>query len=171
MKTVILTSGPRGSGKSSFVKKIIEENPHVKHLNRDEFYIKEFGSTSLDPYGGSQIAAEMFRDHLKIFMKQITEGKIILDCWNGFYRDRQYLINLLLECNVDKVFCWQFVTPLNVCMKWFFQKEDSKGYSESGYRRDYNLYHEKATNIDENGFSSVIRINPLQLTIPGMSLV
>lgn len=174
MNTVILTSGPRGVGKSTYVEYVKRLHPEVKVVSRDKLLMDLFGETSLSPYdGGHDYVQMLLRFHLKHLLKKKTksDSKIIFDCWNGSAGDRQSLINLLYQYGADRVICWQFVVPIDVCVKWFFKKKDSRGYSNHAVSSDYKLYYKRAENIEEDGFDFIRRINPLQLTIPGFPLV
>lgn len=169
MKTVILTSGPRGAGKSTYSKKVKEDYLEVKYLSRDEIFIEAFGKTSFDRYTGDHlIARQIFEDKIKDALSEDDDFKIIIDCWNGFSSERKSLIKLFRELGADTIICWQFIVTTETCLKWFFKKDDSVGYSESGIRSDHRLYYKTATDIEDDGFDAVYRINPLQLSIPGL---
>lgn len=164
MKNVILTSGPRGAGKSTYVKNFVEKNKNIKYLSRDELLIKMFGKTSLDHYtNGHEYAYEIFSKKIE---KELENPSInlIVDSWNGWSRERKSLVNMFRHFGADNVLCWKFITPKNICLEWFMKKEDSKGYSIGGISRDYNLYHNESKNIKEDGFDKVYLINPLQLS-------
>jgi adenylate kinase family enzyme len=163
VKTVYLTSGPRGSGKSTFCKKVKALNPKLKVIIRDEILMELYGSTSLDPYsGGHYYAQEIIFNMIKKLLSAKGKTNIIFDFWNGFPGERIAMIKRLKELGADQVFCWQFQVAADTCVKWFFQKPDSKGYSKSGIRNDYALYYEMAGNIEQDGFDKVFHIDPLQ---------
>ena len=52
MNAVLFTSGPRGSGKSTYVKEEQVRYPDIITFSRDEVLISLFGKTSLNPYEG-----------------------------------------------------------------------------------------------------------------------
>lgn len=166
MKVVYLTSGPRGSGKTEFVKKIASFHPEVEVISRDGILIELFSSTSLNPYeGGHYVAKDILWKKVEEFLSSSKKRELILDCWNGFSNERQVIIWKLRELGADRVVCWQFMVPIDLCVQWFFTKPDSKGYSEIGIRRDYNLYYEMAKDIEEDGFDEIYHINPCQLIL------
>lgn len=172
MKTVILTSGPRGSGKSTFVDLVQKAHPDIKFMSRDKLLMEIFGKTGLDPYlGEHEYAKKVFQDKLKNVLAEKGNFKLIVDYWNGFSSDRQSLIKMFRRYGAERVICWQFILPLDVCLGWFFKKSDSRGYTQDGISRDYKLYYQKARDIEEDGFNAVYYINPLQLTIPGFPLI
>ena len=163
MKKVILTSGPRGAGKSRYCKTIVQQSPEIIIVSRDDVLMELFGKTSLNPYDGSMhYGYDVYWKRIQEILK-LDNYFLIMDCWNGTSGERINTIRTLRMSGVEQVICWQFITPLQDCLKWFFQKEDSRGYIESGIRRDYALYHELAASIEEDGFDSVVKINPLQL--------
>ena len=164
MKIVILSSGPRGSGKSTYLNLVKQRHPEISFLSRDEVLIEIFGSTHLDPYtGGHWYAAKVLEEKLQTILSADEDLILIYDCWNGYSSERKDLIWKLHNAGADKVICWQFVTPLEVCETWFYKKPDVGGYSESACRRDYKMYHHLAQGIGEDGFDAVIEINPCQL--------
>lgn len=163
MKTIYLTSGPRGAGKSTYCKKVALLNPDLKVIIRDEVLIKLFGKTSLSPYeGGHYYVQEVVIKMIKKLFDSAINVNIVLDFWNGFSRERKAMIKKFKELEADRVFCWQFQVEVDTCVKWFFQKSDSEGYSESGIRSDHALYYEEAREINQDGFDKVFQIDPLQ---------
>jgi hypothetical protein len=164
VKTVYLTSGPRGSGKSIYIKKIVACYPKIVVISRDDVLIELFGSTSLDPYGGGHyIAKKVLFEKIEKYLSSHNDLDIILDYWNGFSRERVAIIEKLRGLGADRVICWQFFVPVDVCLKWFFSKPDSKGYGEFGIRRDHALYYKKAECIEDDGFDGIRHIDPRQL--------
>lgn len=113
------------------------------------------------------------------------DAKIIIDSWNGYQSTRTTLVRWFRELGVDRIVCWYFVTPLSACLKWYKKKPDTKGMSERSCIWDYNLYHEKAADInfpeheifraEEEEFISrfdlIYRINPVQMALPGIPLI
>lgn len=163
MKTIYLTSGPRGSGKSAYCKRIALLNPEFKLIIRDEILTELFGTTSLSPYeGGHFYAQEIIFRMIEKLLASAGDISIILDFWNGFPEERKGMIKRFKELGADKVFCWQFHVSFDVCVKWFFQKPDSKGYIKSGIRNDHKLYYELAEEIENDGFDIIFKIDPLQ---------
>jgi len=171
MKKVCLTSGPRGSGKSTYLKTMrLNYYPKTSIISRDELLMELFGRIGLDPYAGEHDYALkiLFERIKKQLFLNIEDAVLFLDCWNGYPSERRTIIKKLLELGADQVFCWQFIVPLDVCLNWFFKKQDSKGYTENMIINDYNLYYEQALNIENDGFDKVYKINPLQLNLPNV---
>jgi len=167
MKRVILTSGPRGAGKSTYANSFLERNPWVKGISRDELLIELFGKTSLSPYtGGHEYAYEIFFERIeKILNNSKANLDLVVDCWNGGPGERKGMLKKFRDFGAERVICWKFMTSLEICLDWFMKKEDSKGYSEFGFRDDYRFYHKTSENIEEDGFDKVYLINPLQLDL------
>lgn len=173
MKIVILVSGPRGSGKSTYVDNIKKDYPETLLISRDKILIELFGTTVLSPYsGGHEYAREIVYKKIE---KALTENnekvKIIFDYWNGSSSERRIIIRRIRSYGADKIICWHFITELHIVNKWFYQKPDTQGYSDYAATHDYKLYHKQAKNIQDDGFDSVVLINPRQLTFPGFPLI
>ena len=164
MRTVFLTSGPRGSGKSTYIETARVCYPEITIISRDEILLSLFGKTALDPYvGGHQYVFEvLFQRVEECLAPDLPRQLVILDCWNGFSYEREAIIKKLRMSGADRVFCLYFITPLNTCLKWFRQKPDAQGYSEISIKGDHKLYHTQAKTIQENGFDGVFRVNPLE---------
>jgi predicted kinase len=188
VKTVYLTSGPRGAGKSTYVSLVKKVSPKVLVIDRDEIYAKEFSGHTFDPHSGMHIIADQFfKKHIKEVVSSADEdAKIIIDAWNGFWTQRREYIRLLRKLRVEKIICWYFVTPLSACLEWFMLKSDRFGLGKGSCVWDYNLYHREASDInypqheiylfekddfDDLSFDMICRINPLQLTLAGVDLI
>ena len=168
MKRLILTSGPRGSGKSEYVRLIAKHHPEVTVISRDEILIELFGKTSLNPdEGGHEYAYSVMWARLKKHLSHENQTEtVILDCWNGWSRGRRDIINQVKSLGADEVTCFYFLISIEVCISWFFQKADSRGYSEHSVRSDYALYYRESQNIQEDGFDKVVEIRSNQLRFP-----
>lgn len=161
MKTVILTSGPQGAGKSTFCQQVVAESLGTSLVSRDDYLLEKYGTTVFYTYCFSP--TDIHKDLFKIIKKELSQkDTIIFDCWNGYSFERKFLIKEMRELNVDKIVCWKFLTPLNLCKKWYFEREKS-----NYWKPNYFTYHRLSQNIKEDGFDSIRYINPLQLTFPG----
>ena len=164
MKTVVLTSGPRGAGKSTFVDAYASRGLDVLVLSRDKLLVDLFGTTTLDSYsGGHRVASELFLEQVGEALNARDDAKLIVDYWNGFSHERRSLIRNYTRLGAEKVVCWKFLTPKEVCVDWFMKKEDSAGYTTRMVKKDYDLYHKESRNILADGFDQVRYVNPLQL--------
>ncbi len=191
MSKAIVTVGPRDAGKSSMCRQIVHEQPDILYISRDEILIELFGSTILSAYdGGHFYAMEVMWERISQALGIEENHIILLDCWNGYPEDRKALVEGLHELGIETIIAWYFITPLHVCLQWFRQNKDSNDYrSEEAFTSDFLLYHSLATDIrrytqnDESddwwnnvhspnsSFDAVIRINPLQLTLPGIKII
>lgn len=167
MKKVVLTSGPRGAGKSTYINNYVKQNPETIILSRDELLIELFGQTALSPYDGShEYARQLFSDKIKKTIESNEHPNLIVDCWNGYPEERESAIEQYKLFGADKVICWKFMTPKETCIDWAMKKEDISGYTKPMMERDFDTYHRFSKNILEEGFDQVRFINPLQLEIP-----
>lgn len=173
MKTLLVTSGPRGGGKSTYVEAVKERHPHLPVVSRDKIRVELFGSTGLSPYTcDHEIAFSKMLEELKHALSSNEPSEIVLlDCWNGYSRDRKHIIKTAKELGADKVYCLQFVLPVHICIEWFMRKSHTGGLSEYSVRRDYELYYKTAENIEEDGFDSIFLVNPCQLRFENIPFI
>lgn len=166
MKNIILTSGPKGAGKSTYSKKFIERYPETQYISRDDLLMELFNKTTTNPDTSESTYAHMkLLGRIKEKLDEQTEGlELIVDYWNGYPHERKKLIKEFKELGANQVICWKFITPNSIAADWFFKKEDSYGYLD-GYLADYKLYHKKSQNIESEGFDKVVYINPAQLVL------
>ena len=167
MKRVVLTSGPRGAGKSTFIADYVSHTSGVQVLSRDELLVELYGTTMLDRYTGDHhYASQLFSKKVEDVLETHASIDLIVDYWNGYADARRALIDEYRRFGADRVICWKFVTPKDVCVDWFMNKEDAAGYTRRMVARDYDLYHTNAKSILNDGFDSVRYVNPTQLEIP-----
>lgn len=172
MNRVYLTSGPRGSGKSTFAKKVIAASPEIILVSRDDILRKRFGYTSLDSYtGGHAVVYKIVFEKIKEHLNGSEDSVILLDHWNGFPQHRRTIIRDLRGLGVEFVFCLYFVLPLETCQKWFMKKDDSAGASLYSVESDYDLFYKTSSDIEADGFDGVVYIDPRQLLIPSVPIL
>ena len=172
---VYLLVGQQGAGKSEYAKRLIEQQPDLSFVSRDEILMKEFGTVFLDSYsGGHEYAYEIMYRALRDALSAKQGIRMLLDTWTGDKDDRNHLIARLREYGADHVVALYFITPLPLVESWFWKKpgvakisemrahrgEGLTFFSEDGPRRDYETFHMFAKEIDSNGFDEVIRIDP-----------
>lgn len=164
MKRVILTSGPRGSGKSTYVKSLALQHPEVVVVSRDEILLSLFGDTSIYHRAGHDYALGMMFKELREYLSpEHPTSTIILDCWNWFSDERKDIIGTVRSFGADKVICFLFMVPAELCVQWFRQKPDIDTVSEDRIRLDHRLYYNDTHDIDRDGFDEVFFIQPAQL--------
>jgi len=160
VRTVFLTIGPQGAGKSTFCKKAVTQHPSIIWISRDEILTRLFGTVWLNPYtGGHQLAFEcMWRIVQKHLRK--PDAVLLLDCWNGFGSDRALICRELRLRGAECIIGLHFVISEKACVKWRALKElDTKGISADEYAHDYRLFQAQPIEV-EQGFDSIIRIQP-----------
>lgn len=170
MKILLLTSGPRGGGKTTYAEEIKRNQPNIPIVSRDEIRLKLFGSIGLNPYtSDTQVAFTAMSEALKLSLSTKESSEIvILDCWNGYSNERKKIIKTARECGAHRVHCLQFFVPLRICIKWFAQKTYTGGLTEHSVRWDYELYYRTAEDIENDGFDSIIPVNPCQFKLEGI---
>ena len=71
MRTVILTVGPRGSGKSTFCKKVIQLDPSIMMVSRDEIIKEHIGMTEIGWYSDIRYVLDEMWKNLKHYVSLI----------------------------------------------------------------------------------------------------
>lgn len=178
MKTVILTVGPRGAGKSNFCNQIVQSHSEIVLVSRDAILIELFGSIYFSAYsGGHWVALEKIWEIIAEYMQQ-SEVLMILDCWNGFANERIIITKKLRSLGVERIVAWYFITPEDACLKWFMEeiKDEIKSKNlnknpkwiklhkeakQESYLHDYRLYHSQPVDSTQ-GFDFIKKINPLE---------
>lgn len=173
--TIYVLIGQRGSGKSTYGKRLTERYPNLQVISRDEILTRVYGSTSVNPYSG--VFFYVFDVIERLIRRKFASApgaRILLDRWTEDSRERKRLVQKLRELGADRVVALYFVTPLELVNVWFWQKpgiakiddrkdDDKKGtvyFLETAPEHDFNVFHELAAGIDSDGFDEVIRINP-----------
>lgn len=176
---VYLLVGPRGSGKTSYIARLMERDPDLKTVSRDDILVEACGTTSPDSYSGAHIfALEEGLNRLKEIIKSGPKTKTIYDHWTGTNGERWRLIRHLRDAGATRIIALYFLTPVEYVKQWFWQKpgiapfskmreiqeQGEKGfafYPNDAPEQDHALFHEYAAGIDSDGFDQVIRVNPL----------
>lgn len=173
--TVYLLVGQRGSGKSHYAKQVIERQPEISAVSRDEILVRLFGSVHMSPYtGGQYFAQEIMYRLLRCKLSTQTGLKLILDTWTGYSEERRSLVKKLRQYGATRIVALYFVTSLKTVNIWFWEKpgiakaEEMKARQGKGFvffskdapSHDYEFFHENASQINSDGFDKVIRIDP-----------
>lgn len=177
---VYLLIGQRGSGKSYYAKRLLEKQPKLSVISRDEIIKRMCGSTSVSPYTGVHFFAQKMM-HRLLRRKLSTQSglSLILDTWTGDGEERMFLIRELRMYGAARIVGLYFITPVEVVNSWFWKKPEiakieemeirkEKGltfFNEDAPARDHKIFHALTANIDSNGFDEVVRINPLDQII------
>ncbi len=176
MKEVILTVGPQGSGKTVFCNKAVTFDPNTVMVSRDEILVELFGSVFLDSYSGGHFHAhDVMWQRIEEKIQTSSNSRFILDTWNGNSQERIAIIKKLRALGVDRILAWYFVTPVKNVSEWFWMKpgvaktvdwRNQQGqnlvfFSEDAPKRDHELFHTFASEIDLDPFDEVVRINPV----------
>lgn len=178
--TVYLLVGQRGAGKNVYAEKILSKQPEILFISRDAVLTRLFGSTDLSPYSGQQgYGGAVTKRLLRRTLSTRTGIKLVFDYWTGESDTRQSLNQWLRKHGAARVVALYFITPLSLVNEWFWKKpgiakiremkaRTNEGlcfFSEDAPSRDYEMFHELASNIASDGFDEVIKINPLEPVI------
>lgn len=173
--TVYLLVGQRGSGKSDYARRIIENQPEISIVSRDEILRRLCGSADTDPYTGAQyFVQKVMHRLLRLKLSTQTGFRLILDIWTGESRERKILVAKLRQYGATRIVALYFITSRETVNSWFWKKPgiakmkdmgrlQGKGFvffSEDAPTRDYKVFHELASQIDSDGFDEVVRIDP-----------
>ena len=168
MRTVILTVGPRGSGKSTFCKKVIQLDSNIMIVSRDEIIKEHIGTTEIGWYSDIRYVLDEMWEKVKALYFSNPNLTMILDTWNGSFYERSTIIEKLRILGVDIIIAWYFVTPRPNVTEWFWNKPEiiDSDFKETRYqrmlqRRQWKIFHKDGCRIDIDGFNAVITINPL----------
>lgn len=188
MKKAILTSGPRGAGKTSFCREIIKQRPEVVLIERDAIFVELFGTVYTNRYTGEcHWGMQKVWERVKESFWRDRCNTLVLDAWNGYPNERRAMVLKLREAGADYVELWYFVTAEELCLKQFISREgnstippERKEELSRRCRWDFQLFHsmEIANPVmpdnnqdDDRGdlwpdcFDEIKLINPAQLTL------
>ncbi|HSX25104.1 MAG TPA: AAA family ATPase [Candidatus Andersenbacteria bacterium] len=177
MKTVFMTIGPQGAGKSTFCKRVITAHSDIILLSRDKLIDELFGGENgcCDSYSG---AGAFVIDKLLEMTRQALESgssdtTILLDCWTPDERHRDWMLRQLRERGAERVIGLYFVTSLETTVRWFVKRECKdpldtwrQESNERVCRNNYGVFHCLAADVREGKrFDAVRRIKPEQLEL------
>jgi len=173
--TVYLLVGQRGSGKSHYARRLIENQPGLSIVSRDRILLRLFGSVDTNPYTGEQYFAQIVMHRLlRRKLSTQTGLRLILDTWTAGSKERKPLVRKLRQYGATRVVALYFITPLETVNLWFWQKpgvakieemktQQGKGlvfFSEDAPAHNYEVFHKYASRIDSDGFDEVIKVDP-----------
>ena len=174
-KTVYLLVGPRGSGKTTYGKKLMENHLELKSISRDQILIRLFGSVYTDPYSGAQWIAYRIMEKLLKYRLKEENITLLLDCWTGETRERKEILQMLKKFGADQVIALYFLTDVENVKQWFWEKpgiaklneirnrkdgDNIAFFSEDTPEREHRIFHKFAKTIYSDGFNDVIEIYP-----------
>ena len=169
--TIFLLVGQRGAGKTTFAQKVVQVQPEISFINRDEICENLYNTTYFDPYWHSPKRPTQLIE--KLLVERVSnepECKIILEFWSPTSGNRKGLIQWLQKLGISRVVALYFITPLELVDVWFWEKEDvlkdlkarqtGDNSSKTSQSDDYHMFHFFAQDIDKEGFAEVIRVDP-----------
>lgn len=173
--TVYLLVGQRGAGKTHYGARLIESQPELIPINRDEILVRLFRTVHPESYSGEHHLALYIMKRLIRRKLSTRKGvKIILDTWTESSWERKSMIKQLREFGANRIIALYFITPVELVNIWFWQKpgigrmnemmeREGQGlvfYPENAPMHDHAIFHEQASGIGADGFDAVIRIDP-----------
>lgn len=166
MKTVVLTLGPRGAGKTTFCREVVRARPEVAFVERDAVLVELFGSATLSPYTGqhAKSAQEMMRRVGDILRQE--SASIVLDTWLEIPDHRRQFIAYLRTLGAERVVGWHFVTPEEDVVRQFLAREATptspwRYMNADAVLRECRRYREYPVALDQ-GFDRLVEINSMQ---------
>ncbi len=151
MRQVILTVGPMCSGKTTCCKELLELDPELVLVSRDDICREKFGGIWLSA-GQHDRAWDVVWDKLEELLRQ-ENVRILLDAWNSGPKARSGMVSALKQMGADKVTAWYFNTPEDTCVEWFIHRESDERAVE--YRSRYRNFHSHPVTLDQ-GFDRII---------------
>lgn len=152
MLKIVLVSGPRGAGKTTYSKKLVKENKNFYLFSRDLIFMQTFGKNSFDPYLENPfpylrkiLSETLWRCSLLSMKKDTT---LIVDYFTGSNDARFTLLDIFKkECPESKTVLLLAEIEHNECVRRFYEREGKeKGWNPS---HDYYLYHKLLKGIEE----------------------
>ena len=173
MKTVIMTVGPQGAGKTTFCEKAVVANPDIKLISVDTFFMEKFGKLGFDPYTGEvHYAWDCFWGHLAECVASMgSKATVLLDCWNPTKGARNRIRERLESYGAERVVAWYFVTTTQTCGRWFGAREHARRRTsldllQEMSSRNARIFHKDAEDVRQGvGFDAVHFIDPQQLRL------
>lgn len=134
MSTIYVLCGIPGSGKSTWARHYIEENPNTKLISSDAIRAELFGDESDQSHN-----IEAFNEFYNRANKYLLEGyDIILDATHTSRRARYRLFCGDLSIKTHTIICKVFPTPVEVCIERDAKRARSVG--ENVIRKFYNSF-------------------------------
>jgi Chromatin associated protein KTI12. len=170
MREVILMVGPPASGRSTFCKKALEFELGMIYVSGDEQSAALFDNDYVNLDSEQQQAVW---DQMWILLEACLKKedvKILLDVWNLTSYERLEITTRLRNRGAEVVVAWRFITPLETCKRWYFEKDGSwitrhiiREYFEQRYDVWYRAYHEYPVETSQ-GFDRVCLVNPVSFS-------
>jgi len=176
-KHVFVLVGQRASGKSTYARKLVERQPELQLISRDDILVKAFGKIDCDHYCGNLEWGEDEAWRLvKVALSADRDFMLILDHWTWTSLDRKKMIKTLRDLGATAVTALYFKTPAETVSQWFWLKpkiakssemkrigfdQGFTFYMEDAPIKDHTNFHRHAETIANDGFDSVLEIDPL----------
>lgn len=166
MKTVVLTIGPRGAGKTTFCREVVQRRPEVHFVERDAILVELFGSATLSPYMGEhERGFQEMMNRVKALLCQ-ESVTIVLDTWLEIPDHRRQFIACLRILGAERIVGWHFVTSEERVVRQFLARESTptspwRHANGKAVLRECRRYRSYPVELDQ-GFDHLVEIDPVQ---------
>lgn len=168
---IVLSIGPRGSGKTTYCDRVIKHYPKVRIFSQDDAIRKQFGKLTFSQH--EQVDMAFLWQAAFSFLRSLDrESDAILDMNFMSKAERISSIIKAKMAGAQSISCWYFVTPLQASAEFFMKKpERERGeFTTAIYSLYYRDFHEQCRDIEcdhlvysgpnQYGFNLIRRIDP-----------
>ncbi|MEA4910490.1 hypothetical protein SDC9_33241 [bioreactor metagenome] len=152
MLKIVLISGPRGAGKTTYAKKMAKSEPDTYLFCRDTIMIQYFGKNTFDPY--TENPFPFLRSVLKetiercVSISKRKDVTLIVDWFTGYNHQRFKLLDFFKKIAPES----ETVILLadighDECVRRFYEREGKKGGWNPSH--DYHLYQETIQDFEK----------------------
>ena len=147
MKTVYITIGCAGSGKSSYIEKHIKENEFW--LSSDNIRLEVFGDLTHQSKQDNAKVFDIMFQKLKAFLKDESNTTCYYDATNLSRKRRTHLYNEIKRMNKDcKVISLMFIVPLQILFDRNELREEYKQVPKDTIKTMYKNFQVPKEKVD-----------------------
>lgn len=132
-KTVVLAVGLPGAGKTTCSDRIVvRDNIKANALHVEDF-LQANNEHVIDRYGNESLRSDSWDvvwRHVKDLLCQYRSA-LIIDMWLWDAERRSEVIAVLRQMGVERIVCWHFVTPAEVCRSRYIKRQSKKRHLDS----------------------------------------
>ena len=148
MKKVYFTCGPRGSGKTTWSKKMSQTDSRFAHIERDAITLEMYGKRHICPY--NETFDPVYTEMYKRVSNAVKRGcDVIMDCWNELPKERQDIVKSLSDLKVSEIIALYFFVDLETNLLWRSKKDDDLYFGDISIKYDHELFYREARDMDQ----------------------